>query len=173
MSAGELPKITSGASDDSKDFAVERDLEDPPGEGAFSNEKNLVGSGGDADRIGLPNHSGQALARRGDAIDGAGFGIGRYVNRKHAEKFTLGIEHLNAPIGAIAHVEIVIAVGHNGVRQVKLTRPRARLAPGLNPVAILVIFCDAGVDLAVGVVVVSCGVPGYVGGLAKKSVDRR
>src|SRR5207253_365768 len=106
MSAGELPKIAPGASDDTKDFAVERNLEDPPRKRTLSNEKDLIGSRRNADGIRLPNHRGQARAVWGGAVDRAGFWVRRHVDRKHTQELALRIEHLNAPIGAIAHVEI-------------------------------------------------------------------
>ena len=167
MSARELPKIASGTSNHPKHFAVERNLEDPPWKRAFSNKKDLIGSRRNADGIRLPNDRGQARAGGGGAIDGAGFRIRRHVDGKHAQELALRIEHLNAPIRAIADIQIVAAVGHNGMRQVKLPRPCAWFAPRFHPVAILVILGHTGVDVSVGDVDVPLGIPGYVGGLAK------
>src|SRR5207245_2137160 len=111
VSAGKLPKIASGASDHPKHFAVERNLEDAPRKGTFSNKKDLIGSRRNADGIRLPNDRGQARAGGGGAIDGAGFRIRRHVDGKHAQELALRIEHLNAPIRAIADIQIVAAVG--------------------------------------------------------------
>ncbi len=97
-------------------------------------------------------------------------GNGRHVDRKHAQKFSVGIEDLNAPVGAIADVEIVVVIDDDGMRQAKLPRRGALVAPGFYPVAVFVIFRDARVDVSVGDVNVAARIPGYVGGLAEKPV---
>src|SRR4029077_4604287 len=98
-------------------------------------------------------------------------GNGWHINCEHAQKFSVGIEDLNAPVGAIANVKIVVAVDHDGVRQAELPRLSAFVAPGFYPVSVLVIFRDARVDVSVGDVDVAVRIPGHVGGLAEESVD--
>src|SRR5207253_6174927 len=119
---------------------------DPPGEGTLSNEKDLVGAGRDADRIGSPDHPCQGLAAWRVAVDRAGSGSRRHVNGKHTQKLAFGIEHLDAPVRPIADVDVVVAVDGNRMREVELPLASAAIAPRLEPVAILVVLGDAGVD---------------------------
>src|SRR5882762_5870522 len=74
-----------------------------------------------------------------------------------------------SPIGAIADVEVVVAVRHNSMREAELSRRSSLFAPGLHPIAILVEFRDARIDISVRNVDVAFGVPSHIGRLAKHS----
>ena len=52
MATGKCAELPPRLTDYSEDFAIERDLEDAPGESEFTDEKHLVRPRGDADRIG-------------------------------------------------------------------------------------------------------------------------
>ena len=125
----ELLKLAPRAADHPQHLAIERNLEDSAGEGALSHKKHLVRPRRDADRIGSPNHCGQTLADWSIAIYRLCSWNRRHVNGEHTQKLTFGIEHLDAPIGAIAHIEIVVAVRHNGMRDAELAGPRPLIAP--------------------------------------------
>src|SRR5207249_9397896 len=101
------------------------------------------------------------------AVDGAGLRIRRHVDCEHPQKFPIGVEYLNAPVGAIADVEIVVAIGHDRMGQTKLPRLRALVAPGFHPVPVLIVLGYARVDVAVGDVYVPLRVPRDVGGLTE------
>src|SRR5258706_8566123 len=173
VSAGKLFQLAACAANDSKYFSVERNFENSPGVSKFSNEKHLVGAGCDADRIGSANHRGEALAAWGVSVNRMSSGGRWHVDGEHTQNFSIRIEHLDTPIGAIADVEVVVAVRHNSMREAELSRRSSLFAPGLHPIAILVEFRDARVDISVRNVDVAVGVPRYVGGLAEHSVYRR
>src|SRR5882672_3365538 len=98
-------------------------------------------------------------------------GNGWHINFEHAQELSIGIEDLNATVGAIADVDIVVAVDHDGVRQAELPRLSALVAPGFYPVSVLVIFRDTRVDVSVGDVDVAFRIPGHVSGLAEQPIS--
>src|SRR5258708_1271267 len=59
------------------------------------------------------------------------------------------------------------------MRSIELAGLIARFAPGLEPVAVLVDFGDARIDVAIADVGVASGVPSDVGDLAEHSIDGR
>ena len=71
----------------------------------------------------------EEVRARNVAVDRAGAGSGRYVDSEHAQKLAFGVEHLNASVGAVAHIDVVIVVHRNGMRQAELSGPGALLAP--------------------------------------------
>src|SRR5207245_4109870 len=111
----------------------------------------------------------QGLTSWSVAVHGAGSGSRRHVDCEHTQKLAFGIEHLDAPVRPIAYVDVVVAVHRNRVREVELPRAGAALAPRFDPVTVLVVFCDAGIDVAVADVDVAFGVPGYVSGMAEET----
>ena len=127
--ARELAEVAAGAANNSQNFSVERNFEDSSRESSLSDEKNLVGAGRDADRVGSATHFGEALARRRVAAHGVGSGNRRHVDGEHAQKLSIGVEHLNAAVAAIADVEIVIAVRDDRMRKAKLSRRSSLFAP--------------------------------------------
>src|ERR1700681_317798 len=121
VGARELLELTSRAANDPEHLAVQRELEDPSGEGAFSKEKHLVGTRSDAERIRRPDHRGQALAGWGCSVDRLGTGNRREVDSEHTQKRAFGIEPLNPVIAAIAHIDVVAAIHRDGMRRVELS----------------------------------------------------
>src|SRR5260370_23279577 len=86
---------------------------------------------------------------------------------------SVGVESLDGAVAAIGDVNIVLRVDSDAVRDVELAGLIAGLAPGFEPVAVLVNFGDAGVDVAVADVRVAAGIPRDVGDLAEHSIDGR
>src|SRR6266404_3067217 len=76
----------------------------------------------------------------------------------------------NSTVAAIADVDIPLGIGRDRMRCVELTRLVAALAPGLQPIAVLVDFSDARVDVAIADVGISGRVPSDIGGLAETAV---
>ena len=144
-----------------------------PGNVVSPTKSTWLGPGVMQIELGAPITAARRCAGGRVAVDRVGSGSRRHVDGEHAQKLAVGIEHLDAPVGAIAHIDVVVAVRHDGVREAELPRPGALVAPGLHPVAVLVIFGDARVDVSVGDVDVAFGIPGDVGGLAEESVDWR
>src|SRR6185295_10076337 len=75
------------------------------------------------------------------------------------------------PVGAVADIDVVIAVDGNGVRQIELAGVGAFGAPLLYPIAVLVEFGHARIDVAVADVDVALRIPGDIGGLTEQAVD--
>ena len=128
LRARELLQVASGAADDSKHLAVERQLEDPPREGRFAEEQHLIGSRRDAARIRRSDRRGKAFAGRRIAVHGARAGRRRHGNPEHAQKLAVGIEHLHARVGTVADINIINAIDRNGMRQAELPGRGAFLA---------------------------------------------
>src|SRR5882757_841689 len=149
VSAGKLFQLAAGAANDSEHFSVERNFENSPRESKFSNEKHLVGAGCNADRIGSATHCGEALAAWSVSVNRMSSGGRWHVDGEHTQKCSFRIEHLDTPIGAIADVEVVVAIRHDRVREAELPLRSSLFAPGLHPIAILVEFRDARIDISV------------------------
>ncbi len=118
VSAGKLFQLAAGAANDPEHFSVEGNFKNSPGESKFSNEEHLVGAGCNADRIGSATHCGEALAAWGVSVNRMSSGGRWHVDGEHTQKFSIGIEHLNAPVSAIADVEVVVAIRHDSMREV-------------------------------------------------------
>src|SRR5262249_51510085 len=63
-----------------------------------------------------------------------------------------------------------IVVDRDSMGQIELARGGAFGAPLLNPIAILVVFRDARIDVAVAYIDVAFGIPRHVGRLTEKPV---
>src|SRR6185369_10501892 len=98
---------------------------------------------------------------------------GRNVDREHAQELALGVEYLNAPVGAVAYIDVVVAVARDCVGRAELPRTRPLLAPRLHPVAALVDLGDTRVDVAVTDICVAILIPRDVGRLTEQTVDVR
>src|ERR1700680_685569 len=129
MRAGELPQIASRTADHAQHLAIERHFENPPRESGFADEQHLSGTGRDAERIGRADHAGKRGPGWRSAIDSAARRIRRNVDREHPYKLAVGIEDLDAPVGAVADIDIVVAVNGYGVRKIELAGPGAFCAP--------------------------------------------
>ena len=55
--------------------------------------------------------------------------IDRYVDRDLAQELAVAIEHLDAPVASVRHVDAVLRVHRNAMRSVELARAVTRLAP--------------------------------------------
>src|SRR5712671_2680382 len=128
MRAGELLEIAPRLADDAKHLAVERYLEDPPREGGFA-DKHHIAARRDAERIGLADHRFETLAGRRCAVHRMRSGNRRYIDAEHALELAVGVEDLDAPVRAVADIDVVVAIDRNGVGQVELPRPSALGAP--------------------------------------------
>src|SRR5262249_33973245 len=156
-------EIAARLADHAQYLAFERDFEDAAREGRLADEHHLVLAGRNADRVGCADRPGEALAGRRVAVGRARRRIRRNVDCEHAQELAFGVEHLDAPIGAIAHVDVVVAVARDGVRGTELPRTRSLLAPRLHPIAAVVDLGDTRVDVAIADIGVSLLVPGDVG----------
>jgi hypothetical protein len=54
-----------------------------------------------------------------------------YINHDLAQKFSIRIEHLNAMISPVCHVDVVLGVDGDAVWSIKLARLVAGVAPRL------------------------------------------
>src|SRR5256886_10408654 len=100
-------------------------------------------------------------------------GIDGDIDGELAEKFSIGIEDLDAAVATIGDVDVVVRIDSDAVRGVEVARLVAGFAPRLEPVALFVDFGDTRIDIAVADVGVARGVPRDVGDLTEHAVDRR
>ena len=75
--------------------------------------------------------------------------VERHVDLHFTPEIAVAVEHLDAPVVAVADIDVALRVGRDGVHEVELARALAALAPGLDPVAVLAELGDARVDVAV------------------------
>src|SRR5258707_5641787 len=68
----------------------------------------------------------------------------------HVEEFAGLIEHLNADVVAVRHIEATVGVEGDGMGNAEFTRFLAQLAPGVDELAVAVEVDDAGVSVTVG-----------------------
>src|SRR5262249_42501417 len=136
-------------------------------------KQHLVWSRRDTDRVGRPDYLLEALSRRGGAIDGPRSGIGRYIDREHAFEIAIGVEDLDAPIRPVTNIDVVREIDRDRVRDYELACTLPLRSPRLHPVAVLIDFGDPRVDVPVSNVSVALRVPGDIGGLTEKAIDRR
>src|SRR5216684_3328402 len=104
---------------------------------------------------------------------GAGVGIYGNIDGDAAMEFSVGVEDLDTAVAAVRDVDIVLRVDRDAVRGVELAGLIAGFSPGLEPVAVLVDFGDAGIDVAVADISVASRSPRDVGNLAEHAVDGR
>ena len=129
MGAGEFLEIAARLADHAQHLALERDFEDATREGRLADKHHLVLAGRDADRIGRADRPGETLTGRRVAVGRARRRIGWHVDREHTQELAFGVEHLDAPVGAVTHIDVVVAVARDGMRRAELSRARALLAP--------------------------------------------
>src|SRR5216684_3322560 len=149
MRTGELTEIASRPAHHAQNLAIECHLEDAAWVCRLPNEQHLIGTGGNADRVGSSDYLLEAITCRCSAIDSSRRRIRRHIDRKHALEIAIAIKDLDATVRAIANINIVLKVNSDRVWQVKLTGAGTLRSPGLNPVAVLVDLGDARVDVAV------------------------
>jgi len=80
----------------------------------------------------------------------------RHVQEEEVLEVAVGVEHLDAAVAAVPHVDVVVAVDLDVVRVVDAARvlvgviaAAPELPPRLDPVAVLVELRDARVHVAV------------------------
>src|SRR5215831_12491150 len=117
MDSRKLLELASGTADYSQHLAVERNLEQPSGIRGFTDKQNLIGSSCDAHRIGRADHGRKSIARWRLAVDRRDPWRRWYVDGEQTKKFTVGIENLNAPVGAVNNN---IYVGDRSNRRVQV-----------------------------------------------------
>jgi len=172
VNPAELAELLAGFAEDAEDSSVEAQLVDATGE-TVGTVEDLIGSGRDADGPGGAGRH-RAGGGRGLVADGrVGVGVDGDINGDLAEEFSVAVENLYAAVAAIGDVDVALRVECDAVRRVQLARLVAGFAPGLEPIAVLVHFGDARIDIAVADVGVASGVPSDVGDLAKHSINRR
>src|SRR3954470_3141394 len=96
--------------------------------------------------------------------------IERHVDAEGAHEGALGIEHLDAPVEPVRHVDVPLRVGGDAVRGVELAGLIAAVAPRLDPVARLVDLGDARIYVPVADEDVALRIPGHVGDLPEAAV---
>ena len=172
MNPAELPELFARFSEDAENFSVEREFVDASRE-TIGAVEDLVWPGRDANG---PGRTGSHAASGGGgfvADGGAGVGIDGNIDRELAEKFSTGVEDLDAAVATIGDVDVVVCIDGDAVRGVELAWLVTRFAPGLEPIAVLVDFGDARIHVAVADVGVPGGVPRDVGNLTEHSIDGR
>src|SRR5258708_4044082 len=172
VNPAELSELLAGFAEDAENFSVERELVDAAGE-AVGAVEDLTGRGRDAKGPGRARGHGARGRGRLVANGGAGIGIDGNIDSDSADEFSVGIEDLDAAVATVGDVDVVLGIDGDAVRGVELTGLIARLAPRLEPVAVLVDFCDARIDIAIADVGVARRVPRNVGDLAEHSIDGR
>src|SRR6185437_4902380 len=135
--------------------------------------EKLMWAGRDANR---PRRSGRhcALGGGGPGADrGARIGRSGNVNGDLAQKISVAIEYLDAPITTIGDVDISLRIDCDAVRRVELSGAIAGSSPGFQPIAVFIHFGYAGIDVAVAYIGISLRIPSDVGHLPEKTVNWR
>ena len=96
-----------------------------------------------------------------------------HVDMDLTEVFAIAIKDLDAGVAAVSYVDVSLIIGRDTVGRVELPGTGPRFSPGFDPVAILVHFGDARVDVAVADVRVASRIPCYVSDLPELAVDWR
>src|SRR5215472_2239068 len=78
---------------------------------------------------------------------GPGILIVRHIDLDDILEIALAIEHLNAAIAAIGDINLAGGVGGDGMHCIELPGCVTRTAPLLDPVAVLIDFSDARIDV--------------------------
>src|SRR5262249_56042211 len=102
---------------------------------------------------------------------GVGVRIERNVDLHLALEVPVAVEHLDAAIVAVADIDIALGIGGDRMHEIEFAGALAVLAPRLHPVAVLVVFGDACVHVAVADEDVALRIPGHIGRLAEAAVD--
>src|ERR1700689_4029969 len=85
-----------------------------------------------------------------------------YIDLDRVEQLARGIEDLDADVAAIRNINAILQIDRDGMQIVELTGSGSGLAPGSNPVAVLVVFGDSRIDVAITDVNVVAGIPGRI-----------
>src|SRR5476649_2791387 len=91
----------------------------------------------------------------------------RHVDSELALEVAFAVEHLDAPVASVGYIDTSLGVKRDAMGRVELTGAGAALAPGLNPVTVLVDLGHTRVDIPVADVAVAGGIPRHVGHLAE------
>src|ERR1700674_4353795 len=168
----ELSELLAGFAEDAENFSVEAEFIDAAWK-AVGAVEDLIGGGRDANGPGCAGGHGAGGGGGLVADGGAGVGIDGNIDGELAKEFSIGVENLYAAVATIGDVNVVARIDGDAVRSVELAGLVAGLAPGLEPVAVLVDFGDARIDIAVADVGIACRVPRDVGDLAEHAIDGR
>src|SRR5204863_3362150 len=76
---------------------------------------------------------------------------------------TVAIEHLDALVALVGHIDHTLAVDCNAVDDVELSLPTSARTPVPDPLAVFVVLRHARVAIAVGDIDVACPIPRDVG----------
>ncbi len=96
-----------------------------------------------------------------------------YVDLHDAQHFAGAVEHLDAGITAVADIDVALGVRGDGMRRIHLARLGTAVAPLHQPIAVLVIFGDARIDVAVADIGVAGRIPRHIGDLPEQAVYGR
>src|SRR5205814_2379991 len=88
-----------------------------------------------------------------------GVRINGHVDGDLAQELALVVEHLDAAVTAVRHVDAPVRVHRNAMRSVELSGAVPGLAPRLEPVAVFIDLSDARVDVAVTDIRIASRVP--------------
>ena len=173
VNPAELLELLAGAAEIAQHFAVQAELVDAARDRRPSCTGTDSGPGVMQMAQGAPGACVPVTFGPG-LLPMAGTGVGRngHVDGDLAKEFAVAVEHLDAAVAAVGHVDVPLRVGRDAVRRVELAGLVAGLAPGLEPVAVLIDFRDARIDVAVADVGVAGGIPGHVGHLAEHARRR-
>jgi hypothetical protein len=78
-----------------------------------------------------------------------GVRINWHVDGDLVQERALAVEHLDATVATVRHVNVPLRVHRNAMRSVELSGTLAGLAPRLEPIAVFIDLSYARVDIAV------------------------
>src|SRR5208337_2260178 len=144
----ELLELFARFSKHAQNLPVQAELVDPAWV-AVGAEEHLIWPRRDANRPGCAGrHRARGRARLA-ADRRTGVRINRHVDGDLAQEVAPAVEHLDAAVTAVRHVDAPLRVHGNAMRSVELSGAVAGLAPRLEPVAVFIDLSDARVDIAV------------------------
>src|SRR5215467_523530 len=162
----ELLHFLPGLAEHAEDFALERELVDAPGHRVRA-VQHLIRRRRDADRPWRTRRRERVWTRR--AADHDVHILREWnVDREHAQKFSVRVEHLNAAIRPVRYVDIALRVIRDRVQDVELAGVPAAIAPRFHPSTVLVDLHDARVVVAVG----DEDVAGLIPGDVRRTIER-
>src|SRR5260221_4581363 len=168
----ELAELLAGFDEVAEKFSIEREFVDAGGK-AIGTVEDLIGGRRYANGPGRAGGHGAGGGRGLVADGGACVGIVGNIDDELAEKFSVRVEDLDAAVAAVRDVNAIVRINRDAVRSVELTGLIPGFAPGLEPVAVLVDFGDARIDVAVGDVNIASSIPRDVGDLAEHTIGGR
>src|SRR5438105_1322224 len=92
------------------------------------------------------------------------------IENDTAQILSVHVEDLDAAVGAIGHIYVVLAVDADAMRQIELPRRAPAGSPGFHPIPVLIDFSDARIEVAVAYVHVIRGIPSDIRGPVEISV---